>query len=165
MLISFSLLLMTKGEKYINWYYECHIWRIWIDVMNAILWWDIKSSIHMNRCYECHIMLRYQELESQFYILISYHLMIANLHDDKTWYYVFHAMSWTNITNTWLWYFSFLLMTKGEKYDVMHKFMHKFMMTCCKYSWWILQWLEFRLNSRFYQYGILIGGVCLNSKS
>ena len=130
------------------------------------MWWNATIDKHL-KC------LRY-DIKSLHRNFTCWYLIIANLHNDKTWYYVFHAMSWTNITNTWLWYFSFLLMTKGEKYvdesmlmtwHVMHKFMHMFMLTCCKYSWWILQWLEFSLNSIFYQYGILIEGVCLNSRS
>ena len=72
------------------------------------IWWNATIDKHL-KC------LRY-DIKSLHRNFTCWYLIIANLHDDKTWYYVFHAMSWTNITNTWLWYFSFLLMTKGEKY-------------------------------------------------
>ena len=54
-LISPFFSAMTKGEKYMNWYYECHIWmiNIWINKCHIYIW----------------IMLRYQKKLASKYMV------------------------------------------------------------------------------------------------
>ena len=63
MLILFSFLLMTKGEKYMNWCYECHIWM---------------RNFYMNWCYNCQIYI----MPWLHHVKIS-RTCIAILHIDK----------------------------------------------------------------------------------
>ena len=94
---------------------------------------------------------------------------ITSLHDDKTWEYV--VMIWNYISKNWL--DALLLFVDDKGGEVMMTIMHGLIYWKFNYVWFYvscthnyflnkfsLTWIQ-----EFYQYSILIGGVCLNSGS